>query len=121
VVIQRRLVAGFVGLVLMYAAAAPAVAGCAGWSSARTDRHACCGHLGDLASEASVTDCCAAEEQSNGPADRDAQASPQTHPVAPTAAFLIDPSPALQTFAIERAPVEAASPPKYVLLGSFLI
>lgn len=117
----RRLVAGSTVLLLVFAAAAPAVAACAGWSMAPGDRHACCAHLGDLASGRSMTDCCAASEQSNAPADRDGQGLSVVRPAAPPAGVLLVPPPHARAWLDDRGPRQAVSPPKYLLLASFLI
>lgn len=117
----RRLVAGSTVLLLVFAAAAPAVAACAGWSMAPGDRHTCCAHLGDLASGESVTDCCAASEQSNAPADRDSQGPSVAHPAPPPAGVLLVPPPQTRVRPDDRWPLQAVSPPKYLLLASFLI
>lgn len=117
----RRVVAGLSVLLLMFAAAAPAVAACAGWSMGPGDRHACCAHLGELASEGSVTDCCAQSEQSSGPVDRENQLSDSVRPVAPATNVPLLPSREAGASLVDRVPVQAASPPKYILLGSFLI
>lgn len=117
----RRLAAGSTVLLLVFAAAAPAVAACAGWSMAPGDRHTCCAHLGDLASGESVTDCCAASEQSNAPADRDSQGLSVVRPAAPPAGVLLVPPPQTRLWPDDRWPLQAVSPPKYLLLASFLI
>jgi hypothetical protein len=117
----RRLLAGFTVFLLVFAAAAPAVAACAGWSISPRDRHACCAHLGELASGVSVTDCCAGSEHSSGPVDRDNQFSDSVRPVVPVMSVLLVPSPEAGASLVDRVPVQAPSPPKYILLGSFLI
>lgn len=72
---RMRGVAGLLVLLLVAAAAGPAFAACAGWSASAADRHACCAGRGDLASEASITNCCAASEQSNDVAPPESQAA----------------------------------------------
>ncbi len=118
---MRRVVAGLSVLLIVFGAAAPAIAACAGWSMAPGDRHACCAHLGELASEGSVTDCCAQSEQSSGSVDRETQLSDSVRPVAPVTSVLLVPSPETGASLVDSVAVQAASPPKYVLLGSFLI
>jgi hypothetical protein len=71
----RAHVARLVAIVLVGALAAPAITECAGWSALAADRHACCAGRGDLASEASVTNCCANSEQSNDVAPPESQAA----------------------------------------------
>jgi hypothetical protein len=120
---MRRLAAGVTGLLLVIGAAGPALAACAGWSASALDRHACCAHLGTLASEGSVTDCCALAEQSSGPAVRDGQISPPLRPptVLAITVPLIHSYRAPAACVVDRMPVEVSSPPRYVLLASLLI
>lgn len=120
VLTTRRLVAGSTVLLLLFAAAAPALAACTGWLASARDRHTCCARLGDLASEATVTDCCAMAEQSSGLGDRETPVPVPMRPGLAAALFLV-PSPDSHASLPDRVPVQAASPPKYVLLGSFLI
>jgi len=68
-----------------------------------------------------VTDCCAASEQSTVPADREHQVSSVIAPPALVARIPILPSAELHARSATGVPVEVVSPPKYVLLGSFLI
>ncbi|MBI2185690.1 MAG: hypothetical protein HYU37_01045 [Acidobacteria bacterium] len=117
---RRRLVAAFSAALIVLAASAPAVAACAGWSISSGDRHACCAHLGELASEAGVTTCCAGGEQSNAPRDRDYQITLPMGPVSVTGA-LSGVSSESAAPVLDRVPVGSASPPKYILLASFLI
>jgi len=116
----RRVVAGFCVLLLTFAAAAPAVAACAGWSMAPGDRHACCARLGELASTGSVTDCCAGAEQSNGLGDREHQLPSSIRPCF-VSAWPPAPPPDASAPLVDHASVQPASPPKYILLGAFLI
>ncbi|MBI3047361.1 MAG: hypothetical protein HYY76_03530 [Acidobacteria bacterium] len=122
----RWLAAGCTVVLLVATAAAPALAACAGWSSSTADRHACCAHLGSLAAEATVTNCCAMAEQSNGPADRGTSLSPiakiaRPVPSASSIVVLASSPGARPVFPLDRFLTQQASPPKYVLLASFLI
>lgn len=120
----RRIVAALGVLLIVVGAAAPAIAACAGWSIAPGDRHACacCADLGELASTASITQCCAASEQSSGPVDRENQLQDSVRPVDALAYVPVGSSPeAGMVRPGDRIPLHAVSSPKYILLGSFLI
>lgn len=71
--VARAHVARLFAVVLVGALAGPAATECAGWSASAADRHACCAGRGELASEASITDCCAMSEQSSEVAPPESQ------------------------------------------------
>lgn len=119
--LRMRSVAGLVVLLLVAPAAGPAFAACAGWSASAADRHACCAGRGDLASEASITNCCAASEQSNGgaPPERQAALSLLGADVSPVADwFLPSRTPVLT---ISSASRHATLVPLYLQQASLLI
>lgn len=82
------------------------------------DRHACCAHVGELASEASVTDCCAMSEQSNS------EATPENQlPPAPVKLLRADFSSAADAFQSLHtgAPISASATHRPVLVPLYLL